>query len=237
MKPQENIDRYLRGELNADERQAFDNALAQDENLAQELNFHADVERFLKKRDKRQALQANLEEIGADFFQPAKTVPLKRNNNLRWIIGIAAVLAAVMIGRTLLRPSLYEQYAQYPELALTEKSSSADASVGAIEAAFKAKDYAKARPLLENYLKAYPNSQQARLYAGICAIELKDYEAGRQYLQPLSEVEGPFRDYAYWYSALSWLKEGNKAECRKTLEAMPNDSEFFSQAQDLLKKL
>jgi Tetratricopeptide repeat len=237
MKPQENIDRYLRGELSPDERQQFDDALAQDENLAKDLGFHVDVERFLKKRDQRQALQANLKEIGADFFQPAKTVPLQRNNNLRWIIGIAAVLAAVMIGRTLLRPSLYEQYAQYPELSLTEKSSSADASVGTIEAAFGAKDYAKARPLLENYLKTYPNSQQARLYAGICAIELKDYEVGRQYLQALSETEGPFRDYAYWYSALSWLKEDKKAECQKALQAMPSDSEFFGKAQDLLKKL
>jgi hypothetical protein len=68
-------------------------------------------------------------------------------------------------------------------------------------------------------------------------LETEKYAAARELFINISSGESSFVDYGQWYLALSYLKEGNKTECRKVLQQVPAESEFAQKAQDLLKRL
>lgn len=240
----ERIDRYLRGELPEADKNAFEAELSQSADLAAELALQKDMEQFLRKQDRRAALKGQLENMGSEFFQnttPKETgriVPLRRNQTMRWVIGLAATIALVLVARFLLfQPDLYEQYGQHPPLAMIEKSNAAQDNLAAMESAFNQKDYTKALPLLQTYVQEKPEDIQAQLYLGICLLETGEYTAARELFTSISKGESSFVDYGQWYLALSYLKEGNKTECRKVLQQVPAESEFAQKAQDLLKRL
>ena len=216
----EKIDRYLRGELPEADRNAFEAELNQSPDLAAELALQKDMEQFLRKQDRRAALKGQLENMGSEFFQntaPKETgriVPLRRNQTMRWVIGLAATIALILVARFLLfQPDLYEQYGQHPPLAMIEKSNAAQDNLAAMESAFNQKDYAKALPLLQTYVQEKPEDIQAQLYLAICLLETGKYTAARNLFAPISSGESSFVDYGQWYLALSYLKEGNKTEC------------------------
>lgn len=240
----EKIDRYLRGELPEADKNAFEADLNQSAELAAELALQKDMEQFLRKQDRRAALKGQLENMGSEFFQntaPKETgriVPLRRNQTMRWVIGLAATVALVLVARfSIFQPNLYAQYGQYPPLAMIEKSNTAQDNLAAMESAFNQKDYAKALPLLQTYVQEKPEDIQAQLYLGICLLETGKYATARDLFTNISSGESSFVDYGQWYLALSYLKEGNKAECRKVLQQVPAESEFAQKAQDLLKRL
>lgn len=240
----EKIDRYLRGDLAETEKNAFETELAQDAELAAELALQKDLEQFLRKQDRRTALKGQLENIGKDFFQEAakqetgRIVPLQRRPILRWAIGLAATIALLLVARfVFFQPSLYDQYGQHPPLAMIEKSNEVQDKLAAMEAAFNQKNYAQALPLLQAYVREKPEDLQAELYLGICLMETGQYSAARTIFTKISGGESSFVDYGQWYLALSYLKEGNKGECRKILQEVPAESEFAQKAQDLLKRL
>lgn len=240
----EKIDRYLRGDLPETEKSAFESQLAQDNELAAELAVQKDLEQFLRKQDRREALKSQLGNIGKDFFQEVPTqekgriVSLQRRPALRWAIGLAAAIALLLVARLVFfQPSLYEQYGQHPPLAMIEKSNEAQDKLAAMEAAFNQKNYAEALPLLQAYVQEKPEDLQAELYLGISLLETGQYPTARSIFSKINKSESSFVDYGQWYLALSYLKEGNQAECRKILQEVPVESEFAQKAQDLLKRL
>lgn len=240
----ERIDRYLRGELPDGEKNAFEAELGQNAELATELALQKDLEQFLRKQDRRAALQGQLKTIGKEFFQDAPTqetgriVPLQRRPVLRWVVGLAAAIALLLVARfVFFQPSLYEQYGQHPPLAMIEKSNETQDKLAAMEAAFNQKNYAQALPLLQAYVREKPEDLQAELYLGICLMETGQYNTARSIFSKISSSESSYVDYGQWYLALSYLKEGNEVECRKILQAVPAESEFAQKAQNLLKRL
>jgi hypothetical protein len=46
-----------------------------------------------------------------------------------------------------------------------------------------------------------------------------------------------YKNKAIWYSALSELKQKNLEECKSLLRQIPEDSEDYDKAQELLKEL
>jgi len=92
-------------------------------------------------------------------------------------------------------------------------------------------------PLLQAYQRQKPEDLQVELYLGICWLETQQYAKANAVFQKISETESSFKDYGQWYLALSYLKQGNKTACRKTLQEVPAESEFAAKAQKLLKRL
>ena len=239
----ERIDRFLRGDLPAEEKKALETELSQNADLASELALQKDMEVFLRKQTQRAALRDQLQAVGGEFFQPTekaepgRIVSLPRRQTLRWVIGIAATVTLLLVARFLLQPNLYDQFAQHPPLAMIEKSNEAQDNLAAMEAAFNQQDYARALPLLQAYQRQKPEDLQVELYLGICWLETQQYAKANAVFQKISETESSFKDYGQWYLALSYLKQGNKTACRKTLQEVPAESEFAAKAQKLLKRL
>jgi TolA-binding protein len=225
------IDRYLSGGMDAAEKQAFEAELATDAQLAEDLALQRDMDVFLRRQKQRKALQSQLEGM-----RGAKTASLPR----RRLLWAAAISAAAALAFFVLRPALfgpsYERYAQFPTLALAEKSAGAqDWSLA--ETAFNEGDYAAAAPLLEAYVAAFPADRQALLFLGICKMELDRHEEARQIFRSFSGDDPSLKDYADWYLALSFLKTKDIEACRAALEDISPESGFYEEARGLMRRL
>jgi len=231
------IDRYLSGAMTAAERQGFERELADDADLREQLALQRSMQQFLEHRNDRQELQQKLKDTGADYFSEKRA---RSRLWVRWAAGSAAAAAVVLliVWQVFFQPSLYDTYADFPALALTEKSTDAPVDWSQTEVAFNGGEYATAAEQLEQYLQTYPDDQQAQLYLGIARMELGQAEEADAVFQQLAEEASPdIRAYAKWYHALNYLKAGDEASCRAVLEEIPEASPFYEEAQELLGKL
>lgn len=234
----ERVSRYLSGQMEEQERLSFEAEAAADPSLAEELSLQRAMAILLNNKDKREARLAQLQALGTAYFQADTAAKPKSRLRALWPLGMAAAaaIALLLVWPFLFGPSLYESYAQHPQLALAEKSATA-VDVAQAEAAFNRGDYAAAAPLLRAYNAQQPQDQLGLLYLGIAELELDQFDAARQRFLSLSDAAPDIRDYAEWYLALSYLKSGDKEECRARLQAIPDRSAFAEQAEALLGKL
>lgn len=237
MEESKRIDDYLSGRLGQEERQAFEEELSRNPKLKEQLELQRDMDFLLKHEKERTALKAVLKSEGADFFR-TEAQPQQRGR-LRWIGWVVAAAAAVVL-LLVLRPllfegSLYEEYAEFPPLALSEKGAEMDWS-GA-EQAFNTGDYPEASRQLEAYLQEFPDDYQARLYLGITRMQTGDLAEARRLFSEVAEASPPLANHANWYDALSYLKAGNIAAARRRLQQIESDSPFYRRAQEVMERL
>ncbi len=234
------IDRYLSGQMDAGEKAAFEQELQSNEALAKELALQKDMNRFLQKRKKREALKGELNSLGNEFFghQASSGRVVSMVGRRRWIMAIAATVLVLVVAWYALRPSLYEQYAVHPPLALVEKSGPGQQQLSQAEQAFNKGDYQKALPVLQDYVARHPDDDLVKLYLAIAEMELGDLSSAREVFNSLANSPSPeIRDFAVWNLALSYLKVGDKATCSKILRSIPGSSGYYQKAQDLLHQL
>ena len=238
------IDKYLNGELNAKELQAFEERLQTDTAFAEEVRLRGDMNSYLINKDKKAAFKDQLDEIGDDFFKEeseAKIKPINRSsgNLSRWLKVVAATAAVAVIVYLLAPgPDLYKEFAQHQPIQLTEKSSDQAELITAIENNFNSGNYVEALESADLLLAQQSDDLQVQVVKSICLIESNQTQDARELLQPIAEGSSAFKAEAQWYLALSWLKEKNKEQTKNALERIDNAYPFFyRKAQQLLKKL
>jgi hypothetical protein len=234
----ERIDRYLNGQMEKPEKTAFEEELSQNPALAKDLALQRDMLHFLKNKQRRAQLETQLSETGATFFKEAapagKVVPLfGKKGRLAALLTLAATIALILWLRPLFVPSLYNQHAQHPTLALTEKSSQGSDINAQAEKAFNTGEYAKAEDLLASYLQQFPNDHLTRVYWAICSMELGHSAEARKRLALVPADDPAIKDFADWCVVLTYLKEGDKAGCKAALERLPASSAYRSKALEL----
>jgi predicted Zn-dependent protease len=237
----ERVSRYLSGLMEAEERRAFEADAAADPALAEELSLQREMAAFLRGREQREARRRQLRALGQEYFTPAASGGRLALSRLRrwWpaLAAAAAIAGLILAWPYLFSPSLYEQYARHPPLALSEKSTDDPMDWSAAETAFNTGDYAAAAAILERYLAQRPEDELARLYLGIALLELDRFEEARRFFLSLADAEAALKDHADWYLALSYLKANDQARCRVLLRAIAPTSSLYGRAAELLKKL
>lgn len=236
----ERIDRYLNGQMDEAEKAAFEQEVQTNPALAEELALHKSMERWLQKRQKRAALKVDLETLSDEFFSEKveKGRVISMASRRRLILAVAASVVLLVIAWLALQPSLYEQYAVHPPLALVEKSDSDQQTLADAEQAFNKGNYRKATPLLQQYVSTHPGDELAVLYLGIAEMESNMLPEAREIFTSLSTSSSlEISDMARWYLALSFLKEGDNASCARVLQSIPQTSAYYQKANELLKRL
>lgn len=183
---------------------------------------------------RRENLRETLSRAGRPYFAERRDRTLIRRLIVP-ALSAAAALALILLWPTLFADKLYDRFAEFPALALTEKSGEGP-DVSAIEASFNRGDYAAAYEGLQAYRQRKPDDPQAQLYAAICLMELGKTQEARSLFEVL--LKSPdFGDYAQWYTALSYLKENNREACALALDRISPASPFYEKSRALAKKL
>ena len=228
------IDRYLSGIMDADERATFERELERDVALREELALQRDMMEWATGQARRARVREMLSRTGKPYFAERSGRTLVRKLILP-ALSAAAAIALILLWPTLFADNLYDRYADFPALALTEKSADGP-DPGPIEDKFRKGDYAAAYKGLKAYRQQKPDDMQAQLYAGICLMELGRAAEARSLFEPLFAYPD-YKDYAEWYFALSFLKEKDRERCAAALARIAPSSPFYKKAGALAKEI
>ena len=240
----ERIDRYLNGEMNAEERTAFEQECSQNQALMDALRLQTSARFVSWKYAKTQ--QKNL-------YSETPTEGKVRSFRSPYLIAsVAAVILLLVISAIFLfqpkQVAMQDLYAEHflqsterPLRNLRDLSSDSTAFGKAIEA-FEANEYESAAAQFQSLATqpgfSYP--KQAWLYLGLSNLYLQQApEALKAFenIQPDSEV---LWLEAKWYSAMAALSMEDKVLARKNLEAFLERSRNVNRkekAEEILQAL
>ncbi|MBT1686157.1 hypothetical protein [Dawidia soli] len=233
------FDRYLAHEMSADERAAFESALASDTALAEKLRIYQEIQATVGPRYQREeqeiAFRKNLERIGHEQLVEKTGRTVKMTWHL-WAAAASIALICAFYFYTSSSTPEYSTYAQYEPLALAERGSE-DASILKAQQAFNSQRYEEAVAAIDTLLIHDRQNDALRLYKGISLLELDRVEEANSLFTEVSRSSSIYKHKALWMLALSALKQKDYKTCQDFLKKIPADSPEYKQAQDLLDKL
>lgn len=239
------INRYLDGEMSAEDVNAFEEQMQQDIDLKNEVALLKDVNETLKIKlhpgEVETSLLNSLKEMNSEYFsnrpEQAKIIPLNRR---RWMTAVAAVFVMALL-LTVWQPwkkeDLYKQYASIQMPGIAERGAASDSLLNSAVKNFNNKNFADAARSFEAALKDSSQNSFVQYYYAIALLENGDIEKSRVQLTELYIGESTFKYDAAFYAALSYLKEKNTDACKEWLNKIPVDAGIYNKAQELLKKL
>jgi predicted Zn-dependent protease len=239
------ITRYLDGELNAEELQAFEAAMQQDAELRNEVALFREVQDTLKRKlypdEKEEAFKNTLQQLNEEYFskekEQAKVVPLFRR---KWMMAAAAIFIMALV-LTVWKPweqdDLYTQYADIQMPSSAVRGAAADSMLVIAVDRFNNRDFKNAIPAFEAVLKDSAQNSFVQFYYGIALLQHNDITASRKQLTEIYNGNSSFKYEAAFYLALTYLKEKQEQETREWLNKIPADAGSYSKARELLKKL
>lgn len=236
------IARYAEGSMTAEERTAFEAALASDEALRRQLSLYREVHGSLQQHfganEQHEQLQGTLHSLRGEFFngsaQPGKVVSMKRW--LRGAVAVAAVLIAVVFVWQYMQPDLFEKYSEN-NMVLAERGEQAEGLLLNAETAFNKKDYSLAAQLLAQVRQKDTANSFVNFYYGISLLQTNRIAQATEIFNQLYAGQSAFKFEAAFYQALRFLKEDNTSMCKEWLKKIPADALTYNKAQELLEKL
>jgi hypothetical protein len=239
------INRYLDGEMNAEELKAFELQMQQDADLQNEVELTRDVFSTLKIKlepgENEKELRNSLQEMNAEFFagkvEQAKIIPLNRK---KWMTAVAAIFTMALL-LTVWQPwkkeDLYQQYAALQMPGIAQRGATTDSLLKSAVENFNNKKFKEAIPAFEEVLKDSSQNTFVQYYYSIALLQNNQIEKSRALLAQLYNGVSLFKYDAAFYIALSYLKEKNKPVCKEWLNKVPADTGPYNKAQELFKKL
>ncbi|SEW56274.1 anti-sigma factor [Chitinophaga arvensicola] len=237
---QEDIIRYVEGDMPPEERLQFEAILREDAALAESVQQYREVTAVLSARLQPdpglQQLKATLETQRSHFHQKGKVVAFKKYFAT---IGVAAaVMAGIFLFRFYSRDTNYmANYGNIEMQVAAERGNNEDTLLQSAALYFNEKAYTKVIPLLDTYLSKDSSSQTALYYRGIAATQTGAVEAGMTDLVKVYQGESVFKYDAVFYIALYHAQTGNKKEALIWLKKIPADASAAAKAASLEKDL
>jgi hypothetical protein len=173
------INRYLDGDMNAEELKAFELQLQQDADLQKEVELTGDILSNLKIKlhpgENEKALQHSLTEMNAEYFsrktEQAKIIPLSRR---RWVTAVAAMFIMALL-LTVWQPwkkeDLYQQYAAIQMPGIAERGAANDSLLKSAVENFNSKKFAEALPAFEKILRDSAENSFVQYYYAIALLQ------------------------------------------------------------------
>lgn len=228
---------YLNNEMSAEERLDFESKLQDDTQFKESFELYKETTSFLENKFSPETadFRKNLESISKEHSwgeeKETKVISFKP-----WYYAVAASVA-ILFGTWVFTKDAnpeYGDYDQHENASFVERSESNENLKNAQEF-FNQKEYGKAVASFEK-IENLTNPEYQYFYA-IALIETNDYIKAEMLLNEIQRGPSIYKNKAVWYSALSELKQKNLDECRSILRQIPEDSEDYDKAQELLKDL
>ncbi len=244
------LDRYLRDEMNEQERRAFEEQLGTDDTLTEELDLQRDTVEGIRL-DGSQALKRRLQAVEAELATPAPAAVDDKKTNRRflmtWVAVAASLLTVVLLGYLFFIPptsspeELYVAYYQpFPNLINPAQRSVEveEATVlGRAVRAYDEQQYAEALTLFEegNAL----SDPSYTFYYGASYLALDQPEQAIPLLERLVQQKtGLFYEPGLWYLALAHLKANDPEAARPYLQTLAEqEGDYAREARELLEEI
>lgn len=204
METLEFIEGYFKGELAAEDRKRFEDAVRQDPAFAREVAFYLSTglaagEVVADERKKRfSVLEAARNPV------TGKLISMKK----LWWAAAAGVILLISVYLGTGNPSLKTLAGNFVE----DHYSKVDASMGASDdlaqqgvAAYNKKNFKTARLKFEQVLQQNPTDNKALEYAGLAALQLEDYESALTHFRQLSALSGLYENRGPFLEATTLL--------------------------------
>ncbi len=240
----ENIELYIHDELSPEERKNFEEKLRKDNTLKEQYQTYKEVHRILSKKinitEEEAALYETLERKRHQYFdQKEKVVPLKKRRKKLWL-SVVSVAAAAILVFLFWNPGGQNVLSNYGQLEMTNPTVRGEnQKQGMTKAAhlFNKKAYKEVLPLLDSVVQADPDNAQSLFYRGVTLLHLKREAEAQQDLKAVFEGESIYRYQAAYFMALSYLEKGDKSNCRKWLQKIPEEASISTKAKKVLDKI
>ncbi len=232
------IDRYLANEMDAAERQAFEEQLRQDSELAEKLNIYMEASRSLTARQHSEASERAFRNTLTTLMEEEKENTAS-SAPTRWYIWAAAAcitLAIAAVVYSVIDKPGYAEYAHFQPMELTQRGNKAVLQKHAQEA-FNTKNYDQAIVYLNSLLKDEPQNADLLLHKGIALLELNRATEADAIFKQITASPSVYRNQAQWLLALSALKQKDYDRCETLLKSIPEDADEYKEAQRLLDDL
>lgn len=254
------IDDYLRGKLSKEAHIAFKKQLLVDHDLAEEVAITKNLYAFHYSDEWEKISTLTNEGIAYKEYllsQDAKKIKTAINDaknmykhqviipprkRYRWY-GVAASLALLIALFFVFRSDkktpeiLYAEYSTLSDLpSLVQRNNNTDKLLANAEELFLNQHYLSAINTLEQY--KHKTSPSILIYKGLCFLELNQYHKAKTTFITLQNSDFLDKDKAYWYLALTYLKQKDIANTKKTLQLIMANSYYnHEKAKNLLQQL
>ncbi|OAV46177.1 hypothetical protein [Lewinella sp. 4G2] len=244
MKEQDYVDieRWLDGDLAADELANFKRRQATDPTFAQAVAEREELYAHLRATVGEADFRRTIVEAMQQSPREAKVIALEpRKRKRTWMVALSAAATILLL---ILAFQFFNDgagfddslYGDHPPIALVERGTGTSIAQEA-EAKFNAGEYAAAIAPLRELLTQAPNGQ-AQLALGISLMETNKNEEAKEVFQQLASANSEMAGYANWYLALLALKKGEAAAVEKYLDAIPkSDAALQEKARKLREAL
>ncbi|MEM1322089.1 MAG: tetratricopeptide repeat protein [Bacteroidota bacterium] len=242
------IEAYLLGQLSEGERQAFEERMAAEPELAQQVEQERKLLSGMAYFSQQQ-FKAELQAIHREVIEGEAVKPPpegKKKPGLPWwlialvALGLAALLFWWLQGPAPTPQQLYAAHYEVFELPSASRDPDNQAVQAQAYALYEQGQYQQALPLFEQLLENQTNNIPLQLAAGNCHLQLNQAQAALPYFaRSLAADDLLYRDQARWYAGLTQLQLGLPEAARAYLQPLADDpsSSYQTQAQGILKAL
>ncbi|WP_378183696.1 hypothetical protein [Aquimarina sp. SS2-1] len=257
------IDDYLSGAMSASEKQAFEERLRTDIELAEELRLQKEMltlyedqqwlegDKSALKTKKAKQLQSFFEsDEAAGLKSTIKEVILENRSSSKhktfWFIGIAASIAVLLtVSLFVFKENNYDElYASYIHMdeipSLVTRGEDTNKLLEDAQLLFEDKKYQEATEAFAAYHKAEETIDPlSYIYNGIAFAELNKFQEALVQFELLANSKTLQAKKANWYKALVYLKQKKKGKLKEVIKTILADknSYKYQEAQELLEKI
>ncbi len=244
------IHTYLKGRMDQETLRKFEEALSNNEELTDEVQWHKDFQDILllaEKEDLQEHVQQLIEEEknqGSTKPNEAKVVPLQSfwRDNRRYL-SVAALLAIAFATSLLFFSSepkpLFAKHLEAPYFSSPEKTRGG-AKIDWIKS-YQDQDYPQVVALLQQLEQKSELSNEQKLYLGLAYLYQEDNHTAEaiQYLKATQQKNPTlYNSTCNWYIALAYLKDGQKEKAKEYLqEIVAKQSWKHQEAKQLLEEI
>ncbi|WP_299244998.1 hypothetical protein [uncultured Aquimarina sp.] len=257
------IDDYLSGAMSASEKKAFEERVANDSVLAEELKLQKDMQIIYEDQEWLQgdteALQTEKATQLKSFYESEEATNIKSaiqeviaenrsesKNKTFWFIGIAASIAVLItVSLFVFKDNNYDElYASYIHMdeipSLVTRGEDTNKLLENAQLLFEDKKYKEATESFAAYhAKETAIDPLSYIYSGIAYIELNKFDEAIAQFELLADSNTLQSKKANWYKALVFLKQKNKAKLKDILQMiiLNKNNYKYKEAQELLEEI
>jgi tetratricopeptide (TPR) repeat protein len=238
---QDIIEQYVNNTLSEQERNAFEQQLAQSEMLRAAVEEMALIREGIVRASRAQALHT-LKELEATLPAiEAPVVPLWRNTWLQMAAGLSLLAVAVYLlwPRTQEPATLYAEYFEpYPNIIMPTVRGVLETDSTLKAQAYRAYDRQEYTQAISLFEQLREKDEAVLLYLGNSYLALSQPQKALPLFEKVVNEYEVFDEQAEWYLAVTYLKLEDREKATAALQkVVARESSYKTKAQQILKKL